>query len=272
MNWKSAVLSVTFLAAVLALWQYLPSVASLQKTTIFNTFFISDPVLIYQSLYSITLGSVQSSNFGSTTYIHGFLWPFLLHTVYASIGGVAIGVTSGYLIGVILSEVKILDEAFRPYVLFLNNIPKILVIPLVMIIFGFGEVSEMLCSAMVVFFVIFFNAYQGGRLVDPAILSFCRVLGASRLAVLRNVRVYNSLLWTIAQLPNAMAFGLLAALTAEVLGTGTGIGYLITIDLADFNTAQLFALILVTAVYGVGILVITRFAILRLVKWNKEIQ
>jgi NitT/TauT family transport system permease protein len=254
-------LRASVLVAAVALWEYLPSVPSISDRTFINYFFISSPSRMVQELWTITLGSEA-----------GFLFPYMARTIVASLFGLLVGVLVGYSVGVLLSESRLLDQTLRPYIMFINNVPRILVIPIIIIVFGFGQVSEVISSSIVVFFVIFFNSYQGGRLIDPAVVSFCKVLGASRKDILMNVRVYNSLLWTVAQLPNAAAFGLLGTITAEVLGTGSGVGYLIVIDLSEFNTTQMFALILVTAVYGFILITITQYLVGFLLRWNREIS
>lgn len=219
---------------------------------------------IAHELWNITFGIENGK--------HGFLWPYLYHTVYASVIGLAVGVLSGYFVGVLLSEVKFLDQSFRPFIIFLNNVPRILIIPLIIIIFGFGPTSEVVSASIIVFYVTFFNAYEGGRQVDPAIVSFVRVLGGKRRDVLTKVRFYNALVWTAAQLPNATAFGVLGTITAEVLGTGNGIGYLIVIDLSEFNTTQLFALLVVTAFFGFGLIQVTRVIVRSSLRWNRAMS
>jgi NitT/TauT family transport system permease protein len=255
--------TIALIIVFLALWQYLPTVPSLSRRGFLNVLLISSPTRIAGELWAIT--------FGISHGMHWYLLPYLEHTVEASILGVIVGVLSGYFVGLFLSEVKFLDEVLRPIIVFLNTVPRILVIPLIIIIFGFGQTSEIIAASITVFYVIFFNAYQGGRSSDPAIITFVKVLGAKRIDILTRVRAYNALVWTAAQMPNATAFGLLVTITAEILGTGNGIGYLIFLDMSYLDTSQLFALMAVTSVYGFLLVNVTRLIVKSALKWNREV-
>jgi NitT/TauT family transport system permease protein len=251
-------LRLAVLVIFFGLWQYLPTIPSISENTFLNTFFISSPTKIYNEIIKITIGSQK-----------GFLFGYLWHTVQAAVIGLVTGFLGGYVAGVLLSESKLLDNTLRPYLIFINNIPRILIIPIIIIIFGFGQTSEVIAASIGVFYIIFFNAYEGGRSVDPALISFSKILGAKRRDILFNIRLYNALVWSLAQLPNAASFALLGTITAEVLGTGNGIGYLIVIDLSNFDTTGMYALILVTALFGFTLILAVERAGKSLIKWNR---
>ena len=142
--------------------------------------------------------------------------------------GFLIGVAGGIVVGVLLGQVRFLSEVLSPYIKAVNALPRIVLGALFIIILGLGMSSKVVLAAFLVFFVVFFNAYQGVREVDGNLINNARVLGASRLQLVRNVVIPSAMTWIIASLHVAFGFAVIGAVVGEVLGAQHGLGVLIT--------------------------------------------
>jgi len=147
-----------------------------------------------------------------------------------------------------------------PYIKVFNAIPRIVLGSIFLVAFGLGQLPKVLLAAVLVFFVVFFNAFQGVREVDRNILNNARVLGASPMRIIRDVTVPSALTWIIASLHTAFGFAIVGALVGEVLGAQSGLGLVITTAQNQFNPDGVFATMIVIAV----ITLIAEFLLTRL--------
>ena len=142
--------------------------------------------------------------------------------------GFLIGMAGGVVVGVLLGQVRFLSNVLSPYIKAVNALPRIVLGELFIIVFGLGIVSKVVLAAFLVFFVVFFNAFQGVREVDGNLVNNVRILGASRLQVVRNVVLPSALTWIIASLHVAFGFAVIGAVVGEILGAQHGLGVVIT--------------------------------------------
>jgi len=176
----------------------------------------------------------HGTNFGS-------IWEQIWTTMEEAIFGFFIGVAAGVVVGVLLGQVRFLSEVLSPYIKAVNALPRIVLGTLFIIILGLGMSSKIVLAGFLVFFVVFFNAFQGVREVDGNLISNVRILGASRLQVIRNVVIPSALTWIIASLHVAFGFAVIGAIVGEVLGAQHGLGVLITDSQNNFNADGIFA-------------------------------
>ena len=155
--------------------------------------------------------------------------------------GFLIGVAGGIVVGVLLGQVRFLSEVLSPYIKAVNALPRIVLGTLFIIILGLGMSSKVVLAAFLVFFVVFFNAYQGVREVDGNLINNARILGASRMQLVRNVVIPSAMTWIIASLHVAFGFAVIGAVVGEVLGAQHGLGVLITDSANNFNADGIFA-------------------------------
>jgi hypothetical protein len=149
------------LATFLAAWEFLPRIKVLQESThLLDPFFISAPSRIVTRLSELMTGTNGSP----------LIWPYVFPTVAAAITGIVIGVLFGAFFGLLLSASPFLSDVFRPFVVAANAVPRVALIPIVVIFVGPTFQSSVIISVMVVFFVAFFNAYEGGRTVAPHLI------------------------------------------------------------------------------------------------------
>lgn len=256
---KTNLTRVAIVIAVLAMWEYFPLIEWLQKNTFFDPFYISSPSRVAMRLWDMTFGSLS-----------GMLWKHLVVTIEETFVGLIVGILSGFLIGVWLSQNRFLANAFEPFILAVNSLPRLVMIPLVTIVFGFGFTSKVVMVWLMVFFLVFFNTFQGGRSIERYYVDSCRILGASDLQLMKTLIIPNALAWAFASLPNAVSFALISAVLAEYIGGNVGIGYMIIIALSSLDATNLMVTMVVLGVCGVALSQAARFVERRLLAWRPE--
>jgi NitT/TauT family transport system permease protein len=198
---------------------------------IVDPFFFGQPSgIVHQAWNWVKHGT----NFGS-------LWLQIGTTMEEAVLGFFIGVAAGVVVGVLLGQVRFLSEVLSPYIKAVNALPRIVLGTLFIILLGLGMSSKVVLAGFLVFFVVFFNAFQGVREVDGNLVNNARILGASRLAVVRNVVIPSALTWIIASLHVAFGFAIIGAIVGEVLGAQHGLGVVITDSANNFNADGVFA-------------------------------
>ncbi len=179
----------------------------------------------------------------------GSLWQQIWVTMEEAILGFLIGTAGGVLVGVLLGQVRFLSEVLSPYIKALNALPRIVLGALFVVVFGLGIESKVVLASFLVFFVVFFNAFQGVREVDGNLVNNARILGASRLQVVRNVVIPSAMTWIIASLHVAFGFAVIGAIVGEILGAQHGLGVVITNSQNNFETNGIFAgMIIITVI------------------------
>ncbi|HLI61703.1 MAG TPA: ABC transporter permease [Solirubrobacteraceae bacterium] len=171
----------------------------------------------------------------------GSLWQQVWTTMKEALLGFVYGVIAGVVVGVLLGQSRLLSDVLSPYIKVVNAIPRIVVGTLFTVAFGIGTTSKVTLAAVLVFFGVFFNAYQGVREVDRNLIDNARVLGASRLEVTRHVVLPSAMTWIIASLHIAFGFAIIGAVVGEVLGAQHGLGLVIYTSMNTFRPDGVFA-------------------------------
>jgi NitT/TauT family transport system permease protein len=179
---------------------------------------------------------------------YGSLWLQIWTTMKEALLGFLYGVVAGVVVGVLLGQVPFLAQVVGPYIKVLNAIPRIVLGSIFTVALGLGTTSKVLLAAVLVFFVVFFNAFQGVREVDRNLIANVRVLGASRLQVTRHVVLPSAVTWIIASLHVAFGFAIIGAIVGEFLGSQKGLGLVIATSQNNFNPNGVFAAMLIIAV------------------------
>lgn len=258
---------VLILATALGLWEGLthPAVTRSVSRVIYflDPFFISRPSAIAERFWYLNSGVVRVP-----------LWQLLLSTLESTLLGFAVGVSTGFLAGLALGRHDRLARVLGPYIVALNSLPRIALVPLVTMIFGFGLAAKVVLAWLIVFFIVFFNTFQGARGVDPDLVHAARFLGASERQVTRTVVVPSALAWTFASLTPSASFALIGVVIGEFIGgeSGGGIGYLIIASLGTLNAADMMVALLVLAATGIALASLIRQVEGRLLRWRPEYQ
>jgi NitT/TauT family transport system permease protein len=181
-----------------------------------------------------------------TTY--GSLWLQIWTTFKEAVLGFVLGVVAGVIVGVLLGQFRFFSEVLSPYIKVANAIPRIVLGSLFTVALGLGIAAKVSLAAVLVFFVVFFNAFQGVREVDRNLLNNARVLGASRRAITRHVVIPSALTWIIASLHVAFGLAIIGAIVGEFLGAQRGLGLVIANAQNNFNPNGVFAAMFIIAV------------------------
>jgi NitT/TauT family transport system permease protein len=205
-----------------------------------------------------------------TTY--GSIWLQIWITMKEAVLGFVVGVVGGVVAGVLLGQVRFLSDVLSPYIKVMNAIPRIVLGSLFTVALGLGTTPKVVLSAVLVFFVVFFNAFQGVREVDRNLLANVRVLGASRLAVTRHVVLPSALTWITASLHVAFGMSIIGAIVGELLGAQKGLGLLITNSQNNFNPDGVFGGMLIIAVLTLAAEGLISLLERRLLSWRPPSQ
>jgi NitT/TauT family transport system permease protein len=182
----------------------------------------------------------------------GSLWTQIGVTLEEAVLGFLIGVTAGVVCGIALGRVRILAEVFGPYIKILNSIPRIVLGSIFIVWLGLGLSSKVALAVVLVFFAVFFNAFQGTREVDRNLVANARILGASGRQVTFQVVLPSALTWIIASLHVSFGFALIGAIVGEFLGAQKGLGLLISQAQGTFNPNGVFAAMVIIAVVALA--------------------
>ena len=138
--------------------------------------------------------------------------------------------------------------------------------------FGLGDMSKIATAWIVVFFVVFFNTFEGTRAVDRDQIAAARLLGASEWAILRTVVVPSALAWVFASLMPAVSFALIGVIVGEFIGAERGLGKLIIEAEARANASEMMVAIFVMMVVGMVLAYIVRLLQSYLLRWQQQFE
>lgn len=173
--------------------------------------------------------------------VDGSIWGHLAVTLTEAFLAFVLGALLGVALGVLLGRTPKLADIFSPYIQVANALPRIVLAPIFLLWFGLGIWSKVALGLISVFFVVFFNTFQGVREVDPVLLNNARMLGASERQLMRHVIMPSALVWIFSSLHISIGFAMIAAVVGEYLGASRGVGYVIAQAEGLFDTTGVFA-------------------------------
>jgi NitT/TauT family transport system permease protein len=226
-----------------------------------DVFFWSQPSAVVAKLwYWITQGTDL-----------GPLWDQVLTTMEETVGGFVVGSILGVIFGVALGRSRLLSDVLGPYIKAANAIPRVVVGALFAISLGLDIKSKIATAAVLVFFVVFFNAFQGVREVDRNLVANARILGAGDRQLTTEILIPSALSWIIASLHTSFGLALVGAVVGELFGATAGVGELIYAAKNNFDAAGVFAgMALLAAMALVAEALITALED-RLIKWRPPV-
>jgi NitT/TauT family transport system permease protein len=238
---------LVFLAALIALWQ----VAANQNWI--NTNFFSSPDDVWHSLRTLSAS--------------GQLWDALKDTVVVLVVGWVIGEVVGLALGIVIGISKTTSEILGPIMVFANAVPRILLLPVFVVWYGFGYTPKVLLVVTVMVFFVALNVAAGVRDVEGLLLENMRVKGAGALDLLRHVYLPAVSLWVTSSARVTVGYALQATIGSELLGADSGIGSLISHGQVSFSSGQIVAALLVAAALAVVIDQLLAAAERRAIRW-----
>lgn len=265
-DWTVVAWRIAILVAFLGAWQVLtgiPEVATIPGLQWLDPFFISRPTQIVERFIYLT----------SPENVPLTIWQMALSTVQSTVLGFLAGVSTGFAAGLLLGRAERLARILDPYIIAFNSLPRVALVPLITMIFGFGLLAKVVLAWTIVFFIVFFNTLHGVRSVDPDLVHAARFLGASERRVVRTVVVPSALAWTFASLTPSISFALIGVVVGEFIGgeSGGGLGYLIVQSLGTLNAADMMVALIVLAAIGIVMALVIRRIEARLLRWRPEL-
>jgi NitT/TauT family transport system permease protein len=233
---------VGLLAAVFVFW-HLMTTPGLVPPMMFENdrqaaFFFGEPLKVFGRIWAW---------FVTDADIYRHLWVTLVETLLAF----GIGSVLGLLCGLWLALSPMASAILEPYIKAANSMPRIILAPIFAVWFGLGIASKVALGVTLVFFIVFFNVYQGVKEVSPVVLANARMLGANRKQLLRHVYLPSATSWVFSSLHTSVGLAFVGAVVGEYLGSSQGVGYLILQAEGTFDINTVMA----------GILVLTAFAL-----------
>jgi NitT/TauT family transport system permease protein len=198
----------------------------------------------------------------------GPLWVQVLVTLEETLLGFGIGALLGVVFGVALGRNRLLADVFAVYVKIANSIPRVVLGSIFVVALGLGMASKVALGVVMVFFVVFGNAFQGVREADRNLIANARILGASPRQVTWSVIMPSALGWILASLHVSFGFALVGAVVGEFLGARQGIGLLIATAQGAFNANGVFAAMFILAVVALAAESLITLTENRLLKWR----
>jgi NitT/TauT family transport system permease protein len=238
-RWVVLAFQLALIAATLMAWEFGVRAGNI------DPFFFSAP-----SQIAATIGS---------WWQHGYIVRDVVVTMEETIFGLLLGGSIGIVLAVLLASNRWLGAIFVPFLVLFNSIPRVTLVPLFILWFGFTLWSKVVSAVVLVLFVVFFATYDGIKDVDPTLVANVRVMGAKRIDVMRHVLIPSALTWIFSSLRSAVGFSLIGAVVAEYFGAQAGVGYRIQFSESQLNTSGVFG--------GLFILMVLVFIINLFFQW-----
>lgn len=220
------------------------------------SFFFSTPVDVARQIWA--------------WFVSGTIWFNLWITLLEATLSFLIGAVAAIVIGFWFARQPILAAIFDPYVKAANALPRVVLAPIFTLWFGLGIWSKVALGFTLVFFIVFFNVYQGVKEVDRTVLANGRMLGMNERQLLRHIYLPSAMSWVFSSLHTSIGFAVVGAVVGEYLGSAAGLGYLIQQAEGMFDVAGVFAGMFVLAAFVLvidwGVTLVER----RLLIWRPE--
>ena len=208
----------------------------------------------------------------SAIFASGWQWrePILINawqTFMTTAIGFFIAVIVGLLSGIALGSSTLVYDSFYPALIGFNSIPKVAVVPILVIWFGVGTIPAIITAFLIAFFPILVNVAVGIATVEPELQDVLRALGASRWQVISKVGLPRSMPYFFASLKVAITFAFVGTIVAETVAANKGIGNLMLVASSRFEVPLAFAGLLVTSVMGIGMYLVSATIERRMTGW-----
>jgi len=252
---RTRLIILQVLVAVVALvaWQGLTTYPVFGKILL-PPFFFSNPVDVADQIVD--------------WFARGVIWKHLWVTLIESILAFVLGSIGGVLVGFWFARQPCTAVVFDPYVKMVNALPRVVLAPIFTLWLGLGIWSKVALGVTLVFFIVFFNVYQGVKEVSPTVLANARMLGMSERQLMRHVYWPSALSWMFSSLHTSVGFAVVGAVVGEYLGSAAGLGYLIQQAEGVFDVAGVFAGMFVLAAFVIVIDTLVTAVEKRLLIWR----
>ena len=245
---KLRVYQLLLLLGIFLVWEVLTS------TQLLPPFFFGRPLVVLEKTWE--------------WFASGKIYMHLGITLTETLLAFAFGTILGLVVGLWLALSPTASALLDPYIKALNSMPRVILAPIFAVWFGLGIWSKVALGVTLVFFIVFFNVYQGVKEVSPVVLANARMLGASSRDLLRTVYLPSATSWVFSSLHTAVGMAFVGAVVGEYLGSAAGVGYLILQAEAVFDINTVFAGILVLTAFALALDGLVSLAERRLLVWR----
>jgi NitT/TauT family transport system permease protein len=268
--------------AVLSIWQWgydLHTIVPWLVPDLLDPYFVSKPSEIFErflilSCFKSKLGIFNGWSNGDFAKClarsDNNLWIATAITLQNTFFGFIAGVSSGFVVGLILGRSDRLSAIFQPFITAVNSIPRIALAPIIVLAFGIGDTSKVVTSWIVVVFLVFFNTFEGARSIDEGFVNVARLLGASEWQITRTVVIPSTMAWVFASLSPAISFALIGVIVGEFIGAERGIGRLIIESEARAEASGMMVAVIVLMLVGVVLSAAIRRLQTYLLRWQQH--
>jgi NitT/TauT family transport system permease protein len=246
-------LQLLVVVAFLAFWHVItnyPVFADVKKMQ----FFFSTPGAVLARTWKLLIG--------------GEIWYHLGITLTETILAFVFGAAGGILFGFTFARNPLLAAVFDPFIKAANALPRVVLAPIFALWFGLGIWSKVALGFTLVFFIVFFNVYQGVREVPHVVLANARMLGMNERQLFRHVYWPAALTWMFSSLHTSVGFALVGAVVGEYLGSSAGLGYKIHEAESVFDVTGVFAGMFILAIFVIAIDAVVTVIENRLLVWR----
>jgi NitT/TauT family transport system permease protein len=257
MRLQLTVLKISVAVVFIALW-HLSTTVNFGDKPLVPPFFFSTPVEVAQRIFK--------------WFSEGTIWRHLWITLTESLLAFVIGSVGGVLVGFWFARQPLVAAVFDPYIKMANALPRIVLAPIFTLWFGLGIWSKVALGITLVFFIVFFNVYQGVKEVSPTVLANARMLGLNDRQLMRHVYWPSAMSWMFSSLHTSVGFAVVGAVVGEYLGSAAGLGYLILQAEGTFDIAGVFAGMFVLAAFVLAIDGIVTMVERRLLVWRPALS
>jgi NitT/TauT family transport system permease protein len=236
------------LALLVAVWQWAADSGHL------NPLYIPAPFSVGKTLAQL--------------FLTGEIWPHLVATFTAALGGLALGLVLGTILGALAAVTPFVGELLEPVMIGLNAVPRVVLAPLFVIWFGIGLGSKVALAVILVAVLVFFTVFTGIRGVDKRLVERVTTLGGGRWDLLREVYLPSVTAWLLGNLKVAVGFAFTGAVVGEFVASTKGLGYLLSFAQSSYNSALMIALVVLIMVFVLLIFALTGWLERRLLRWR----
>jgi NitT/TauT family transport system permease protein len=250
---KLLTLQILVAVVTIAAWHVFTTVP-IFGVTVLPPFFFSNPIDVGSRIV--------------TWFVEGTIWKHLYITLLEATLAFIIGSVAGVLVGFWFARQPLVAAVFDPYVKMMNALPRVILAPIFALWLGLGIWSKVALGVTLVFFIVFFNVYQGVKEVSITVLNNARMLGMNERQLMRHVYWPSAMSWMFSSLHTSVGFAVVGAVVGEYLGSAAGLGYLIQQAEGVFDVAGVFAGMVVLAAFVIVIDLIVTMVEKRLLVWR----
>lgn len=241
--------------AMLAFW-HVGATVPIGGTYLLPKFFFSTPLEVAERVWKM--------------FATGQIWKHLWITLTEAMLAFVIGSVAGVLVGFWFARKPLVAAVFDPYLKIVNSLPRVVLAPIFMLWLGLGIWSKVALGVTLVFFIVFFNVYQGVKEVSPTVLANARMLGMTERQLFRHVYWPSALSWMFSSLHTSVGFAIIGAVVGEYLGSAAGLGYLIQQAEGVFDVTGVFAGMVILAAFVLLIDWLVTIVEKRLLVWRPQ--